>query len=253
MTSKNIPLNGWPQLKDLEAVQTILNRLDKIEAWKRTVMEETFTGDEITIPNALALPARSLKTVINAIQDLHGYDHPWAGGAEKNKFPLNLATIKAKNVGGTWTGNIYAYNGGTVEIVTDNGGNITAIKLNGTFNVRTDIVLFTQTVLPSGQYKLNGVNNDGAAKWNLRIDRDDVQTQDNIAVVDGSPSLNDVTFTAPSTVVRGAIRIYAGSTTNIIIFPMIRVSTDTDPTFAPYSNICPIYGRTEVTITVEGE
>ena len=94
----NIPVNGWPQLKDLEAVQPILNRLDKIEAWKRTVKEETFTGDDITIDNALALPARSLVTSINAIQDLHGYDKPWAGGAGKNKWPFGDFTGTYSNV-----------------------------------------------------------------------------------------------------------------------------------------------------------
>ena len=46
----------------------------------------TVSGSVISIFNALAMPAVSLVADINAVQDLHGYDSPWAGGAGVNKF-----------------------------------------------------------------------------------------------------------------------------------------------------------------------
>ena len=82
-------------LDDLKAPELIeLNkRMAAIDAWKANVHEETFTGSELTIENALALPARSLITEINAIQDLHGQSAPYVGGAGKNLYGGTLSTI----------------------------------------------------------------------------------------------------------------------------------------------------------------
>jgi hypothetical protein len=46
------------------------------------------------------------------------------------------------------------------------------------------------------------------------------------------------------------ITVLNGHTVNNLVFqPMIRLSAVTDATFAPYENICPIIGRTEVSVT----
>ena len=47
----------------------------------------TVSGSVISISNALALPAVSLVADIDPVQDLNGYDKPWAGGAGKNLCP----------------------------------------------------------------------------------------------------------------------------------------------------------------------
>jgi hypothetical protein len=72
----------------------------------------------------------------------------------------------------------------------------------------------------------------------------------------GEQAINTLTFTTPSTYSAIWVRIkVAGgeNLNNIKIYPMIRLSTETDPTFAPYSNICPISGHTGVNAFVRGK
>ena len=84
MPSKNIPVNGWPQIKDLDIAAPILAELDKIETWQKSVKQETKSGAYVEFTNALALDASSVIAEITASQDLHGYDKPWVGGSRKN-------------------------------------------------------------------------------------------------------------------------------------------------------------------------
>lgn len=367
MASKNIPVNGWPQLKDLDKVQPILNRLDKIEAWKRTVKEETFTGDDFIIPNALKLPARSLKTTIEVIQDLHGYDKPWVGGAGKNKFdfegwltannvtftkngnaytfaptmalysnpfifsttdavfsislsditgdgtnlrfdildangtqvttvnntnkkaenitcaklrlnfstigttmtisspqvesgstatsyapysnicpisgrdsvavddtgrnqlPLTVASIKAANTGGTWSGNAYTYRGIVYTLLTDSADNITGINVNGNNTGTTSADLW----IPVNQTIdgiLNGCPSGGSSSTYLQTVWSD--QGGHVASDTGSGvSVAGIAITSMSIRVRGGV-----SVTNKVFYPMIRLTSDTDPTFVPYAH-----------------
>ena len=225
--SNNIPVNGWPRLKDLEAVQPTLDRLDKIEAWKRTVKEETFTGSELTIENALALPARSLITSINAIQDLHGLPFPYVGGAYKNKLQVT-ATTQTKN-------------GYTLTFASDG-----TFSISGTpTSTVTEIVLATQTI-PSGDYKLNGC---GFANDNCRL-----QLFKGSTLVGSQYNNNDLSFTSDGGGYKLTIVVInaAGTLNNQIVKPMIRLSTESDASFAPYSNVCPISGRTEVAVERSG-
>ena len=235
----NIPVNGWPQLKDLEAVQPTLDRLDKIEAWKRTVKEDTFTGDDITIENALALPTRSLITEINAIQDLHGLPFPYVGGAYKNKLPMTVDRIKVANTTGTWTGNVYSINNGTVTILTDSDNNITGFKANGTFNANTTFYLATNLPL-SGEYIISTTT---------ALPNGCYMSVRGGATADINPNYTDRSFTASGNC---SVTIYipqSANLTNYVYQPMIRLSTESDASFAPYSNICPISGRDSVVLT----
>lgn len=246
----NIPVNGWPQLKDLEAVQPILNRLDKIEAWKRTVKEDTFTGDDITIENALALPARSLITEINALQDLHGLPFPYVGGAYKNKLPMTVESIKANNIRGTWSGNTYTVANGTFDILTDADGNVTGIEINGTFTATVSIKLLLPTP-KQDSYILTGCPSGGGAStyvlWGGARNSDDTGW---ITSFTDKGSGYNFSVSAESAYIQVEVEVKSGYTANHVVFkPMIRLSTETDPTFAPYSNECPIYGRTEATIS----
>ena len=50
------------------------------------------SGDIASFSDGSTLPMSKLEIGIEAVQDLHGYDHPWVGGAGKNL--LNLQDIK---------------------------------------------------------------------------------------------------------------------------------------------------------------
>ena len=219
----NIPVNGWPQLKDLEAVQPILNRLDKIEAWKRTVKEETFTGDDITIENALALPARSLKTVINAIQDLHGLPFPYVGGAYKNKFNPNFTGV---------TGITPSVDSNGYLILTVSGAVSTTFLKGQSIALKANTAYTLSCAGASSNVKVSLRNSDGSAVYAS-------------VEVDGGSSAytpsEDIT-------VYFYIRVETSAALTAALKPQLEEgSRATD--FAPYSNICPISGRDSVVLT----
>ena len=223
-------------LDDLKAPELIeLNkRMDAIDAWKANVHEETYTGSELTIENALALPARSLITEINAIQDLHDLPFPYVGGAYKNKLPYDLATMKTINTDGTWNDNVYTV-GGVSFTVADG-----VVYLSGT---ATELVMLyiapniDDALVADASYILTG-----AIDGNIQVGI----SQKGFDSGSGLTFVNSFTISDPSV----RINIASGTNTNNkIVKPMIRLSTESDATFAPYSNICPISGRTAAVIT----
>ena len=156
---------------------------------------------------------------------MHGYDHPWAGGAGKNG--LNVTATTTTDGGVTFTVN----SDGTV---TANGTATETI----TFNLTNGFIPF-----PSGNYIINGgVDN------NIRVYANPDRTQGYY-----SGGADSVAFNV-STELVARIQIESGTVcNNVLIKPMIRLSTVTDSAFAPYSNICPISGRTETTVNNAGK
>lgn len=166
-------------------------------------------------------PMKSLTISIEPVQDLHGYDHPWAGGAGKNKLPVT-ATSTTKN--------------GVTLRVNDDG----TITLNGTSTNSFDFYLNSAVNLSQGTYILN---NGMEASWGGVIaittsagDKNSYRSVEFTGSVDNAPCW---------------LYINSGVTfNNLVLKPMIRLSTVSDATFAPYSNICLISGWTEEVVTV---
>ena len=203
-------------------------------------LTKTASGNPVVITDCAGGKARSLKTAINAIQDLHGYDHPWAGGAGKNKLPMTVDRIKAANTGGSWSGNVYTINGGTFTILTDSADNVTGIKINGTFSEQPIFRLGYMDFYANTAYTLNGAV-PNTSNFRLAISTKGSDYGDGYTYI---PTADDLQRT---------VIVYCDNnpTANNLVFkPMIRTSGDA--TFAPYSNICPISGRDRVTISVEG-
>lgn len=174
------------------------------------------------------------------VQDLHGYSYPWVAGAGKNKLPLSLDVIKSVNTNGSWSGNSYAHNGGvTFTVMTDDDGNIIGVKANGTATANNNFKLKAAAGLAYGNYILNG-----GLSANKRIYFFDGATWYNATGSDVSFSV-----TASTTQQEVTIVVANGQTcSNDMFYPMIRLSTETDATFEPYENICPITGHTEVDV-----
>ena len=186
--------------------------------------ERTYTGDLISFTSDDVVPiAESLVVDLDPIQDLHGYDAPWVGGAGKNK----LATI----TGGT--------NNGITATVNEDG----SVTVNGTATSAANFYgdYFT---LKAGTYIVSGGSNVLGSNWVVYLDG-----------VSGSTAvdLNGARITVnEDTQTRGVVRVYGGKApSNITIYPMVCLASETNPTtYAPYENICPISGHTEVDVTV---
>jgi len=205
---------------------------------------KTVSGNPITVTDALESTARDLQVEFGPIQDLHGYDHPWVGGAGKNLLPLTVDGLKSANTDGTWSGNAYTLNGVTFAIQTDADGNVTGILVNGTATANTNLLTPAKTYV-AGAYTLNGCPQGGGDSsfmiWNAGRGLKDVGN-------------GDATTLTTDSVWTFYVRIISGYTASNVLFkPMIRLTNETDATFEPYSNICPISGRTEVNVERTGK
>ena len=215
-----------------------------IESFPDLNGEKSVTGNPITFTDGSESYASQLDVELKPIQDLHGYDKPWVGGAGKNKLPMTVAGIKSANTDGTWSGNVYTINGGTFTILTDSDNNVIGIKVNGTFTASCYIRLASQesAVLQSNtSYILNQTPSDFTDGYlGLSTGGSSVYCY----AGDGSKQFTVSTNTRLSVWLSVGARNYSNKT----IYPMVRLSTVTDATFAPYTNICPITGYTEVNV-----
>lgn len=193
---------------------------------------QTVEGNPITITDAEAMNAESVVVELEPKQDLHGYDAPWVGGSGKNKLPIINTTRNVSGVDYTVNPN------GT--ITTD--GTATALSYFVLTNDTNDLNTLSNIVIPKGTTIIasSGVSNDtlharyvGATYFDLP---------------------NDTPFTLEDDVALVYIAVSSGVTIDEAVYsPMIRLATETDPTFAPYSNICPITGYSEVNVERVGK
>jgi hypothetical protein len=184
---------------------------------------------ELNLKGVLPYEVTALTIDLLPIQDLHGYDSPWAGGVGKNKLQNN-GTSKTEN-GVTFTVN----DDGSVIIQTEEGG--------ATNN--TNLLIKAFTGIDGTKYTINGIPR-GLSSINM--------TAGNLGATDTG---SGASFTYDSTKTDKNVRIWCltgfTATTPITVKPMIRLSSVSDGTFAPYENICPISGRNSVTLTVNGD
>ena len=209
-------------------------------------LEKTATGNPITLTDAVAGNAIEVSAEIVASQDLHGYDKPWVGGAGKNMIPMTVESIKAANTEGTWSGNDYTFNGVKFTILTDSANNIIGISADGITSANHVMLKLGQLTLQGGiGYTLTGCPSGGSLNGyrlsNFGSNTVDVSDLGSGATITVS---NDESYT---------FMIYVKNSgtvlSDITFYPMLRLSTVTDASFAPYSNICPISGHSTVTIT----
>ena len=206
-------------------------------------------ADVITIEDAVPSNLADCSVKIEPVQDLHGYDKPWVGGAGKNKLPLVLADIKTANTDGTWNGNAYTVNGVTFTVQTDDDGNVTGINVNGTASGGAAYLVldgnFNSTALAGCITTGQPTNTDSNIIFRISDQYNFTAIQDlyyNNTITDNGDNL------------RLSLRININYTVNnVAIYPMIRLATETDATFAPYTNICPITGHTEVDVQRDGK
>ena len=196
---------------------------DKID--KSSTGYETITGNplEFESPSPQIV---GMKCDIEASQDLHGYDKPWAGGEGKNKCPAYTSTQTQYGV--TIAGN----SKGEISV----NGALDGADLYG-------FMLFYNTLsLEAGTYILNETNPNGALL--VLYDSNDNTLADSL--VNKSFTLESAT----TTILR--LFVYQNVQYDEVVRPMIRLATETDPTFEPYSNICPISGVDTIDIDVAG-
>lgn len=241
MSELQVPGVGDPVMiiKDKEARQDLSTAL------------ATVTGNPLNFSTRSAQKTNKTVISLEPIQDLHGYDHPWPAGGGKNILPMIIDEIKAVNTKGTWNGNVYTYNGITYTFIFDADGNILGINASGTtagsasfFGVKFDIA-DNISIVGNGCPNGGSVSTD-SYRMDVRQNTVDGLGYDN--AIDGGSGTK--TFTTGGNTLYFSIRIAANyelPTGGLIFKPMIRLASESN-TFAPYSNYCPIDGRTETSL-----
>ena len=221
------------------AVQTAIDNIED----ELSTNYATVEGNPINFTTLSAQTAKSTILSCEPIQDLHGYDKPWVGGVGKNKLPLTVDGIKSANSGATWTGNSCTIDNVTFTIKTDSDNNVIgiAVKRTGTSSGTVTLVL-AENFNPNTSVIMTGCPSGG------QTDKYVLNWQSNTNDIGSGVTVNNP--------VTGNVRIQIINTSSaydLVYYPMIRLSTESDATFAPYTNECSISGRTEIGILGCGE
>ena len=193
--------------------------LTSVEEWV-DADAKTVTGNPITITDAANLNAKAMSMSIEPIQDLHGYDKPWVGGAGKNKFNLSISTQTVSDVAIT---------------VNDDG----TFYTSGTASADIGIILGVSDAVAGTRYKLNGCPAGGSVNTYKLVACDDNTGEWYSDTGDGADNIDG------NQVKKVKLVIASGTNVSGLCFkPMVYLNSETDATFAPYTNICPISGLT---------
>lgn len=186
------------------------------------------SGEIASFDDSTGEDALSLEVTLSPIQDLHGYDAPWVGGAGKQILPNR----PSDSYGGiTYTRN-------------DDG----SVTVNGTATALSAYNLFQTSIianLTAGEtYHMRLVGYEGT----------DIRMQvysNGTWVAEGFGT--DKTFTIPTDSTTNYVRLRVGQGTtidNVTVYPMVSKTEITE--YEPYENICPISGYDEVSANVCG-
>lgn len=200
----------------------------------------TDSGSLVTIDNSGGeYVVKSLSTDIEPQQDLNGYDNPWAGGAGKNMVPDTSlqTTVTRTGVTATSSNGIVSFSGTS----TSSGAEALMIGVSGeTILLKAGVTYY---------FSANWSDGHTPSTSTLRMD---------LRVYNGSSPIyayeTDVsggTYTpTEDTYVRLGVRIPANYAvpSGLKAYPII--TTDSDTTYEPYSNICPITGFDSANIYV---
>ena len=185
---------------------------------------KTVTGNPIVIDDADG-EVKSLNVELTPIQDLHGYDKPWAAGAGKNKYDASAQGIV----------------GGGINTVVIDGDDITATWANGALLVTGR----NRQSFPAGTYTIsaNAQTPEWVHFWAYTVANN---TEKNL----GSGS---ITFTMTEPFYIGISGNSPSSGTRTLTFGVQLEEGSTATSWTPYSNICPISPHTSVDVRDTGK
>jgi len=191
-----------------------------------------YSGDVVSFEADTIAPATELTIAVEPGQDLHGYDSPWPGGGGKNKF--NSAWLS--DIGVTH-GTISINQNGDVTLTATANDCYTrygASSWSEAYRIpvsQGDVVRLTWSV--SGAAGQCGIFPNG--------------TSSDFVLVDNTTGVASLTVGAGITFV--TIRLGVTSSGNTATYSNVMVTVNnSDTSFAPYENICPISGWDAVSI-----
>ena len=244
-TSLNVTIND-------SGVATVADLRHFFEKTYDVYVTDTASGEIALFEDgADKIPMESVNVSMTPRQSFNGYDKPWPAGGGKNLLSITVDGIKAANTSGTWSGNAYTYRGVTFSVLVDSGNNVTGVNTSGTANDGVVLVLGSFNAISGTSYTING-SPSGKSDSTYRLWGEGAAFPAGNRISDDRDERQTATAAATeSTPI--ALQIFSGVNVNgLTFYPMVRLASDTDATFAPYANICPISGWNAVKVTRTG-
>ena len=195
---------------------------------KAPVITDTATGAIANFPDgADDMPVTSLVADIEPVQNLHGYSNPWPAGGGKNLLPPRENNYSANGITATWNAD----------------GSVT---FSGTATANAIMTIpFTLPANTTVTFSAHNTSAIGSGVRFMLIGEDQQQVYLNNANV-------AVTWTPTADVTSARFMVSSGYPASGTVWPQIELGS-TASSFAPYSNICPITGHTQATVTRAGK
>ena len=201
--------------------------ITEIENAMSSMIKTTQAGNPVVIETEYAQKAKAFELLATATQDLHGYDKPWAGGANVNLYDCTIIESTTFDV--------------IFSNVSDADGNKLGVKAKGLSSgyAQYNVDCF----LKAGTYKTFATGISNNFSFNVRN-------------ANGSwlAEPGDSFTLAEDTTIKIRYFVNEGLNADDIIYCMVYKYSGTDvTTFAPYSNICPIVGFSEKNVERTGK
>lgn len=167
----------------------------------------------------------------------------------KNLIPLTMEVLLQANTNGTWNGDNYTIRGITFTVNRDSSGRVLSIKASGTATGGAATMYLFPTSgfsMPNGSYILSGGVNS-----NVRVFFYNGTTWYN-----ADPNEVEFNIIGSESTLSCAVTVQNGTAvSNAMFYPMIRKTTETDPTYEPYyvplKDVVPTKADNSVIGTVE--
>ena len=234
---------GYGDTDKVWSANKTLTELDKKAPVINT--DASTPADVVTLTDGADSIPMSVTAQIDPVQNLNGYDYPWAGGCGKNLCkPISPGNYVPPS----------GYNG-LIATANDDGSITITGKSTSTTN-RTIGSNTTKVLLPAGTYIYSGATLDIYNTYKMYLQVYDADNSTSL----GSQYDGELTFTLETaTNVYARVLVNANAydiqlpTAGVTFYPMIRLSTVADDTYEPYENVCPITGWSAVNITRTGK
>jgi hypothetical protein len=181
----------------------------------------------LSLPNSLGKPLKAWEVDVLPKQDLNGYDAPWPAGGGKNRLETTLNQTTESGV--TYTPNA----DGTILLSGSVNGGYSQVVVGSISLDAGTYYIYSGVAITNVEFYISGVS--GASAKSVAYNQ----------------------FTIGTAVTNKNVYLYipsGASVNNVTIKPMICLASASNPTvFAPYSNLCPIYGTDKLTITTAGK
>ena len=237
--SENVP----DELYDLDDVNIDDESLERGQAlvynpgtgkWENDTIPQTGTIENVAIASfpdgADDVPVSELIVDINPVQDLHGYDKPWVGGAGKNLY-VGSPSFDGYTDLDRWTKQNETYNGHEVY------------KNNGDWQG-----LYKSFPLKAGTYTFSVMMKSDESDTTVRLYNDN-GTQLAYFSVGTAWQRYSAQFTISADTDSSSIRIETMDGHSVYISEYQLELGSTATSYEPYSNICPITGFDSGVIT----